>query len=469
MDVKLRVYEAFERLVDNTPLLQTLIIFDLLWSHFQKYRDDDVRKPPFQHQMWLIHSSAGVPSLSEPFPVLLRVFLHCIRCLNERVEDLDEYDLRRLRDADKLIKDTIQRFSVMDCEDFEFDKQSEFSMSKNTGQGNAMMLDLILSNYEVIIEHIYISGTSLANAEAIKGLFARLLVLRDMNKDSKRIPRSSYWSMSTLVGILRQLEAGSTPFGTCLKTEADLRKHIWTTLVGKSKADKGIDPSAFELAKQCITQMQSPMFDVKSDWTVYMFQLLVCVFDTADSYSKQRCLGVLSSVFGAEGDAEVAQKIYEFQSTIFSETFKHYVKEAVRVLIPLSQCCLKSFETKEARTIYAEWATSAMRSIDFPDASYVKSILSIIHRNETWTGSWETVYFHGFNFRDAHYMCSQLNWRMLLKDSLGSLKMEKRKLKTKVVLFLYLWFRKRLLRQLCRQSSRSWTCSLKKSSGPFRF
>ncbi|XP_078484803.1 Fanconi anemia group I protein-like [Ciona intestinalis] len=187
-EVKIIIYRNLAEVVATNPRL-TPYILDYLLNHLKLYYEEtEDMIPPFKLSK-CITASADKCVLAEPFAALLSTIHLCVYKLrtNLNEEEFEEIlDNEVVENIRGIFRSLTQRMCKCELEDFQLEKNGDFSTTTKVGQRNYFTVGLVLSLYDVLIEY-NASGEELTceNSDAILTLYSCVKRLQDFIQSTK--------------------------------------------------------------------------------------------------------------------------------------------------------------------------------------------------------------------------------------------------------------------------------------------
>ncbi|KAK3789845.1 hypothetical protein RRG08_055131 [Elysia crispata] len=236
-DIRLSIYQGlWDVLHRNSQLM--LPVLDMLLSQLKKYYEDDNDVcPPLRLDPCVITQGDQV-FLTEPLSHLICCIQQCVRksediraktdqALGDDDDDDDMADSQyaSLKQLQCVLASLSSRLIETEMEDFEIDKNADFSLNTSVGLKNNINASLLLGTYETLIEYTFETGKcSVESCEKIAQLFEKHSKLSSAVKDKPAAaagkrgrssapssPTSSLMSMQGITNILRKILDNSDP------------------------------------------------------------------------------------------------------------------------------------------------------------------------------------------------------------------------------------------------------------------
>ncbi|PKC11484.1 hypothetical protein RhiirA5_354118 [Rhizophagus irregularis] len=187
--LRLSLYEGLLELMDihqcDNPIFP--IIFNILYSHFQKFFELRSSLYATFHIENCIETSNGEPHILEPLPYLLACLSKSIATFNKTIEGNEgnsKFNGAQLEESKMKLKTLIEQLIHSDMSEFMIYPNADFRMSSKEGSRNNMCASILLGMYEAAIEHTFLASEHTSqSSEIILRLFKRYTALFEVLKE----------------------------------------------------------------------------------------------------------------------------------------------------------------------------------------------------------------------------------------------------------------------------------------------
>eukprot|EP01114_Cavostelium_apophysatum_P022181 TRINITY_DN7943_c0_g1_i1.p1 TRINITY_DN7943_c0_g1~~TRINITY_DN7943_c0_g1_i1.p1 ORF type:complete len:1311 (-),score=418.94 TRINITY_DN7943_c0_g1_i1:270-4202(-) len=162
-------------------------IFDLLHSQLSKYYESDEKASPVVDIEKCIEKTSDGVKVIEPLHALINCVQRCIRCVNDKDEDILSQSAGNNFSAAtrKMLESIVKRILETDLSDFELSDTVDYSSDTTQGLYNYETACILLGIYEAILE-FGVTSTSLSeSAGGISKIFGLIKDLSSMVDASK--------------------------------------------------------------------------------------------------------------------------------------------------------------------------------------------------------------------------------------------------------------------------------------------
>ncbi|RIA87302.1 FANCI solenoid 2-domain-containing protein [Glomus cerebriforme] len=187
--LRLSLYEGLLELMDVRQYANPIIpiIFDILYSHFQKFFELGSSLYATVHIENCIETLNGEPHIVEPLPYLLVCLSKSIiafKTINEDNEGYSQFNKSQLEESKMKIQTLIDQLIHSDMSEFMIYPNADFRMNSKEGSRNNMCASILLGMYEAAIEHTFFASEPTSeSSEIILRLFKRYTALFEVLKE----------------------------------------------------------------------------------------------------------------------------------------------------------------------------------------------------------------------------------------------------------------------------------------------
>lgn len=379
-DIRLSIYQGLLDVLHRNSQLMGPIL-DMLLSQLKKYYEDDVEVCPPLRLDPCITNQGDQLFLTEPLSHLICCIQQCVRKsqdiiaktnLSEDDDDNDDNDPAdpqqvSFKQLQAILASLTERLIETEMEDFEIDKNADFSLNTTVGLKNNINASLLLGMYEALIEYIFETGNcSVESCTKVGQLFEKLVKVSSAVKDKsatsagkkgkvplQQTPANSLLSMQGLVNILRKILDNSNPEHEDgikeLREKKDFLPYIISTATQKLSQvqNKGLcDGETHNTEKLfnmcCLFGRQFYLHYVEnqvpeggsadSKLTSLCLEGLNCVINVAIGHGK---LALLQCLTFFEKDCEEAKEHLNLRDAEVNEKIHKHIKKFQRLIITL--------------------------------------------------------------------------------------------------------------------------------------
>ncbi|GBC07259.1 hypothetical protein RclHR1_07340005 [Rhizophagus clarus] len=187
--LRLTLYEGLLELMDihqcGNPIIP--IIFDILYSHFQKFFEQRSSLYATVHIENCIETLNGEPYILEPLPYLLVCLSKSIAIFKKMIEGnegISKSNETELEESKMKLQTLIDQLVHSDMSEFMIYPNADFRMNSKEGSRNNMCASILLGMYEAAIEHTFsASEPTSQSSDTILRLFKRYTALFEVLKE----------------------------------------------------------------------------------------------------------------------------------------------------------------------------------------------------------------------------------------------------------------------------------------------